>query len=529
MKWARRFDGPGRSPVMAPNAMASTSHPLATSTALDILREGGNAVDAAIAASATLCVVEPHMTGIGGDCFAIVCEPDGSLHAINGSGRSPADARAEWYLERGYREIGSTSAHSITAPGAVMAWETLHGRFGRMDFARLFADAVAYARNGYPVHSRVAHDWQRLVPKLAANPGAVRHYLVDGRAPAAGDIIHAPALGEVLASIAVDGGAAFYQGKVAREIAQTVQALGGFLSEADLAAVESDWVDPIATGYRGHDIFEIPPNGQGITALILLRLMELAGLPENPGGGERYFTQTELARLAYSVRDTHVGDPNHMPVEPTVLLSDGFIRTLFAQFDPTRRNDAIIVPEPWQSDTIYLTVVDADLRCVSFINSVYSGFGSGIVTPDSGIALQNRGSCFVVEAGHVNCIGPSKRPMHTIIPAMAKKHGRVSMTFGVMGGSFQPLGHAQLLVNILDYGMDPQAAVDHPRLFWDDEGILLAEAGIVTAARHYLRERGYSVVSGGPHGGGQIIVIDHDKGVLCAGSDPRKDGQAAGY
>jgi gamma-glutamyltranspeptidase / glutathione hydrolase len=525
----RRFDRPGRSPVMAPNAMASTSHPLATATALNILREGGNAVDAAIAASATLCVVEPHMTGIGGDCFAMVCEPDGTLYAINGSGRSPAGAATEWYIERGCREIGLTSPHSVTAPGAVMAWHGLHTRFGRMDFARLFADAVGYAVNGYPVHARVARDWRMQVPKLAADPGAARHYLVDGRSPSAGDVFHAPALGQVLARIAIDGPAAFYRGEVAREIAQTVQALGGFLSEEDLGTVDSDWVDPISAIYRGHEIFELPPNGQGITALVLLRLLALSGLPRDPSGGERYFTQTELARLAYGVRDTHVGDPHDMQTEPEALLSDSFIRALFAQFDPLRRNDAILLPAPRQSDTIYLAVVDSELRCVSFINSLYSGFGSGIVTPDSGIVLHNRGSCFVVEAGHVNCIGPSKRPLHTIIPGMAKKNGRAAMTFGVMGGSFQPLGHAQLLVNVLDYGMDPQAAIDHPRLFWEERGNLLAESGIGSAARRYLRERGFSVASGGPHGGGQIIVIDQDRGVLCAGSDPRKDGQAAGY
>lgn len=525
----REFDQPGRSPVLAMNAIASTSHPLATSTALNILREGGNAVDAAIAASATLCVVEPHATGIGGDCFVIVCEPDGRLHGLNGSGRSAAGSRAEYYLERGFTAIGDTSPHSVTAPGAVCAWETLHRRLGRMDFARLFADAVGYAEDGYPVHARVARDWKRLEPKLAENENAARHYLVDGQAPRQGHVMRAPGYGRALARIASGGAEYFYKGKVAREIAQTVQELGGFLSEEDIGAVTADWVEPISVAFRGHDIFQIPPNGQGITALILLLLIERVGLPRDPDAGARYFTQIELGRIAHAVRDLHVGDIGHMHVAPADLLNDAFIDRLASQFDPAWANTAIEVPPAAHSDTIYLAVVDRDLLCVSFINSTYSGFGSGIVTPDSAIALQNRGSCFVVKEGHANCIGPLKRPLHTIIPGMARKNGMPSMCFGVMGGSFQPTGHAHVLANMLRYGMDPQTALDHPRMFWDADGVLLAETGIDRDVRKYLAGRGHRVAAGGPHGGGQIITIDHSLGILQAGSDPRKDGHAAGY
>jgi len=525
----RRFDVPGRSPVFAPNAAATTSHPLATATALKILHDGGNAVDAAIAASATLCVVEPHSTGIGGDCFAIVAEPDGKLHGLNGSGRSPAGLKAEWLIEHGFSAIPEYSVHSVTAPGAVRAWETLHRRFGRIDFARLFADAVTYARDGYPVAPRIAHDWARYRDRLAADPGAKLHCLKDGRTPVAGETMRAPALGGVLARIAREGASAFYEGEVAADIAAAVAAKGGFLTEADLAVVDSSWIDPIRTDYRGYEICELPPNGQGLTALVLFNLLRLVDPPPGHDSAQRLHQLLELGRNAYAVRDAEIADPVTMHTATQRLLSDEYARQLLANYRPDRRDPEITLPKLPNADTVYLAVVDRDRLAVSFINSLYHGFGSGIVGENTGIALQNRGACFVVEPGHPNCIAPSKRPMHTIIPGMVLNGGRASYVLGVMGSAYQPMGHAHVLSNLLDYGMDVQEAIDSARIFWADDGALEAESGVPDDTLEGLRQRGWQVRRGGLWGGGQMIAIDWETGTLCAGSDPRKDGHAAGY
>lgn len=528
----RNFDLPGRSPVIAENGLAATSHPLATATALSVLRDGGNAVDAAIAASAVLAVVEPHMTGIGGDCFVILAEPDGSVHGLNGSGRSAAGAQSGWYREQGFSKVPSHGPHSITVPGAIKAWEALAHRFGTRGFDTLFTDAIRYAEEGFAIHPRVAWDWPRHVDDLAADEGGRRHYLVGGQAPAMLSRLKLPALGRTLRRIASEGSRAFYEGDIAAEIARTVQAKGGFLDEADLAAVTADWVGTIATQYRGHTIHEIPPSGQGVTALIILNLMTALGADRlAPGSAERQHLMIEAGRLAYAVRDRDLGDPSFMAGTVGQFLSPAFTATLAGGFDPDRRNEALSLPPLPNADTVYLTVVDRDRRAVSFINSLYSGFGARVVTPESGIALQNRGACFSLVEGHPNEIGPSKRPMHTIIPGMAMKDGRPSISFGVMGGAYQPMGHALVLSNMLDQGMDPQMAIDWPRLFWgDDEQVLEAETGISQAVRSELEARGHKVVSAAaPLGGSQIIAIDHASGFLIGGSDPRKDGCALGW
>lgn len=527
----RNFDLPGRSPVIAENGMAATSHPLATETAIRVLREGGNAVDAAIAASATLCVVEPHMTGIGGDCFVILAEPDGTTHGLNGSGRAPAGANAAWYRANGFDSMPQTGAHSVTAPGAIRAWDTLAARFGTMGFDRLFADAIRYGEDGYPVLARVGTHWQLCAKELEADEGSRLHCLVDGRVPHVGERHHWPALAGTLRRIANGGADAFYLGEIAAEMAATVQAGGGFLSEEDLASVQADWVEPISASYAGHDVLQIPPNGQGITALILLRLLERLGCGSlDADSVERRHMQIEAGRLAYSVRDHMVADAATMRVTPADLLSDRFIDDLAGHFDTQKRNPDIRLPHIPKSDTVYLTVVDRDRRAVSFINSVYGSFGAKLVTPKSGIALQNRGGCFTLDEGHPNELGPRKRPMHTIIPAMAMKGGRAVLSFGVMGGDYQPMGHAQLFTNIVDHGMDVQEAIDHPRLFWNDTGALKAETGISDDIRNGLVSRGHVVEAADlPHGGGQAILIDDHNGFLIGGSDPRKDGCAAGW
>jgi gamma-glutamyltranspeptidase/glutathione hydrolase len=527
----RNFDMPGRSPVHAENGMAATSHPLATATAIKVLRDGGNAVDAAIAASATLAVVEPHMTGIGGDCFVVVAESNGSVHGLNGSGRASAEASAEWHRERGVAEMPETGPHAVTVPGAVKAWETLLEKFGTRQFDTLFADAIRYAEDGFAVHQRVAWDWAKYANELAADEGAARHYLTGGKAPRMGSRHRLPALGKSLRAIAKGGSRSFYEGEIAAEIAATVRRKGGFLSEEDLAGVTADWVETISAQYGGHDVHEIPPNGQGITALILLRLMERLGAGRfDPSSAERYHIEIEAARLAYSARDHLVADAAAMTVAPNDLLADGFIAALAARIDPEKRNQDLSLPKLPGSDTVYLTVVDRDRRAISFINSLFSAFGSKIVTPASGVALQNRGACFTLESGHPNELGPGKRPMHTIIPAMATKSGRAAVSFGVMGGAYQPMGHAHVFSNLADHGMDPQAAIDHPRLFWGEDGVLEAEAGIVDEVRAKLRARGHQVrAADPPYGGGQVIVIDHESGFLIGGSDPRKDGLALGW
>lgn len=527
----RRFDRPGRSPVIAENGMAATSHPLATISALDVLKRGGNAVDAAIAAAATLSVVEPHMTGIGGDCFAIVVEPDGTVHGLNGSGRAAATADPDWYRARGFAEMPETGAHAVTVPGAVKAWESLLHRLGTMEIGALLADAVRLAEQGYAVHARVGSDWALHVDALAADEGGTLHLLVDGAAPAIGSRHRQPALASTLRAIARDGSVAFYQGPIAAEIAATVRRHGGLLGEEDIAAVSADWVAPISTGFAGHEILEIPPNGQGITALIMFRLLSMLDTEAlDPAGAERRHLEIEAARLAYAVRDRLVADPASMTAEPADLLSEAFLSDLAGRIDRVRRNPDVVLPRPGKSDTVYLTVVDRDRRAVSLINSLYNSFGAKLVTPSSGIALQNRGACFSLERGHPNEIGPGKRPMHTIIPAMALKDGLASVSFGVMGGDFQPMGHVHVFANLAVYRMDPQEAVDHPRLFWGDDGVLEAESGIPETVRRDLSAKGHEIrEAAAPLGGAQMIVIDRGSGFLVAASDPRKDGMAAGW
>ena len=386
---------------------------------------------------------------------------------------------AGWYRENGFLEIPETGPHAVTVPGAVKAWETLLGRFGTRGFDALFADAIRYAEDGFAVHQRVAWDWPRYVQDLAQNEGGARHCLVDGRAPREGERFRFPALAATLRTIASGGAKAFYEGEIAAGIVATVQGLGGFLGEDDLAAVSADWVDPEGADYRGVRLLEIPPNGQGITALIQLAILDrIAPSDTAPLSAGRLHALIESGRLAYSVRDHLVADPSAMAVPVETLLSPAFAAELASRFDPARRNEDLALPKMPASSTIYLTVADHDGRIVSFINSLYGGFGSKVVAPRSGIVLQNRGACFTLAEGHPNEIGPGKRPMHTIIPAMVLKDGRPWMSYGVMGGDYQPMGHVHVLSNMVDHGMDPQEAVDHPRIFWGEDGVLDAESGL---------------------------------------------------
>ncbi len=526
---SRDFHLPGRSPVIAREGMAATSHPLATLAAIEMLRAGGSAADAAVAAVAVLCVVEPHMTGIGGDCYCLVAKPDQPVWGYNGSGRAGAAASTDALLQQGVKAIAGTSIHAVTVPGAVEAWGEILKAHGRFPLERVLAPAIHHAEYGFPVASRVAHDWAIAAPKLQGDAGASRHYLFDGKAPAEGDIVKLPALARTLKTIAAKGSRAFYEGEIAEDIVATVTARGSLLTTEDFARHHGDTVAPIKTHYRGIDLLELPPNGQGLTALIMLNILEHFDLKSlDPLGPERFHLVLEAARLAYAVRDTHLADAPSMRAPVPALIDKAFAATLAKHIDPARRAKLPSAPAPG-SNTVYLTVVDRDRTAVSFINSLFSTFGVGICTEKTGIMLNNRGACFVVDPQHPNTFGSNKRPAHTIIPALLFKDGRCDMSFGVMGAHYQPMGHVQIVLNMLDYGMDVQQAIDAPRVFFEGEQTVV-ERGMPQATVDGLTARGHTVTRAAtPWGGGQSIRIDWDRGVLIGGSDPRKDGCALGY
>ena len=527
----RDFHRPGRSTVRALNAMAATSHPAATLTAIDVLRAGGNAVDAAVAAAAVLGVVEPHSTGIGGDCFALYA-PHGTtdIVCINGSGRAPAAATVDWYTDNGFTGIPLFSPHAVTIPGAVDAWARLLADHGTMGFDEVLRPAIEYAEHGYVVHGRVAQAWAANAEKLARDPASASVFLPGGRSPAEGDVHRQAMLAETLKTIARNGRDGFYTGAVAEDIVARLNALGALHTLDDFAAHESEYAAPIKGGYRGFDIYQAPPNNPGVTALLMLHVIEgfdLAGL--DPLGVERLHLEAETARLAYDARETDVGDPAFTDVPLDKLLSAKFADELRARIDPARAMDLKSTRPPTAPDTVCLCVVDSDRNAVSFINSLSYAFGTGLLGPDTGVMLQNRGAGFRVEPGHPNCIAPRKRPLHTIMPGMLAEGDRVLMPYGVMGGQYQPTGHVHVLSNILDYGMDVQAAIDCPRAFHFGDRYLL-ERGIGEDVERGLRALGHETErTDMPHGGGQAIWIDWDRGTLAGGSEPRKDGCALGY
>ncbi|MGH6727577.1 MAG: gamma-glutamyltransferase [Pseudolabrys sp.] len=525
---SRDFQLPGRSPVIACEGMAATSHPLASLAAIDTLRAGGSAADAAVAAVGVLCVVEPHMTGVGGDCYCLLSQSGKPLWGYNGSGRAGAKASYDALRAQGLREIGN-SIHCVTVPGAPDAWEAIlkaHGRFG---LDRALQPAIRHAEGGFPVAARVAWDWRRYVGKLKADPGAAKHFLFGGAPPQEGDVIRLPALAATLKTVAAKGARAFYEGEIAEDMAATLSARGSFLTADDFARHRGDVVAPISSNYRGLDLIELPPNGQGLTPLVMLNILEnfdLAAL--DPLGPERFHLVLEAARLGFAVRNTHVADAAHMRVAVADLIDKRFAKKLAARIDLKKRAKLPAAPTPG-SDTVYVSVVDRDRMAVSFINTLYSHFGAGVCTEKSGIMFTNRGACFTLEPDHPNTFGPAKRPLHTIIPALAMRHGRCAMSFGVMGAHYQPMGHVQIVNNMIDFGMDVQQAIDAPRFFFEGE-VTLVEHGTPAATIEGLKERGHDVAyAPTPWGGAQTIEIDWDRGVLIAGSDPRKDGCALGY
>ena len=524
----RDFHMPGRSAVYARNGICATSHPLAAKAAVAILEQGGNAVDAAIAGAVLLGICEPQMTGIGGDCFVLL-KPAGreDVIALNGSGRAPKGLSAAEMRGRGLTAVPLGGVEAVTLPGAVDAFCRLSADWGKLGIDAALAPAIRYAEEGVPVAPRVAFDWAGDAERLQ---GAARtHYLLNGRAPQVGEVFRAPGQAEVLRRIAKDGRKGFYEGEVAEDMVASLRALGGSHTLEDFAGVACDYTTPVSGDYKGVELLEHPPNGQGATAILMLNILkhfDLAAM--DPFGVERAHLEAEATKLAYDARNRFIADPDHTTRLANMLAPETAAK-LAALIDPKRAMAAAApLTEAVHKDTIYITVVDKDRMAVSLIYSIFWGFGSGLASDRFGINFQNRGAGFSLVEGHPNEAGPGKRPMHTIIPAMLRQEGRVTMPFGVMGGAYQPCGHARLVTNLIDYGMDLQAANDAPRCFTGPDGMLV-ERGYSDAVRARLAEMGHQVsIPEEPIGGCQAIVIGAD-GVLVGASDPRKDGCALGY
>ena len=527
----RDFQVPGRSTVHAANGMAATSHPASTLAAIDMLRAGGNAIDAAITAAAVQAVVEPHSTGIGGDCFALIAlEGSDNVIALNGSGRAPSAATPDWFLDEGINPIPLQSPHAVTVPGAVDAWARLLDDYGTKSLGEVLQAAIDYAENGYVVHPRASHDWPGSVEKLSADEAAARIFLPGGRPPRHGEVLRQRELAETLKTIAREGRDGFYTGPVAQDIVDCLRNLGGLHTIDDFAAHASEYVTPIKSTYRGCDVYECPPNGQGIAVLIMLGILEGFDLGAfAPLGAERLHLQAEATRLAYHICESAIGDPTQVEVPVNDILSAENIGRLRDRIHVDLMMTDVPVTAPVHPETICLSVVDNERNAVSFINSVCFAFGAGIVSPNTGVVLHNRGAGFLVEPGHPNCIGPAKRPRHTIIPGLVVRNGRPVLPFGIMGGQFQPVGQVHVLTNILDFGMDVQEAIDLARGFHYG-GIYKLERGISDEVAEGLRELGHKIERVDvPWGSAQAIWIDWQNQTLTGASDPRKDGLALGY
>ena len=539
-----------RSDIYAQHGMVATTQPLAAQAGLRILLRGGNAADAAVATAAALAVVEPMSTGVGGDAFALhydAAAPRGQrVTALNGSGRAPQGLTLGLLQAAGLHEIPLDSPHSITVPGTVAAWADMLARHGTLSLAEVLQPAIAYARDGFPVSPIIAANWQRLEAKLRRLPSGLELLPAGGRAPRAGEVARLPELARTLEIIAAEGVAGFYQGDLARRIAAFVQQQGGVLSTGDFAAHRSTWDTPLALDYRGVRVWQCPPNGQGLAALLALGIVgrdDLAALPSV----QRWHLLIEAMRLAFADARQWVADPAFESLPLAALLDPAYLAARRTLIDPRRAMpDAPCglpagargpVQPASRADTVYLSVVDGAGNACSWINSLYYGFGSGLVAPGTGIALQNRGALFSLDPAHPNSLAPGKRPYHTIIPGMATQDGELWASFGVMGGFMQPQGHVQVLVNLLDLGLSPQATLDAPRFCLvdgDPAGRVAVEQQAGAALIRRLRGRGHQIVpTAGMErmmfGAGQIIRRDPATGVLTGGSEPRRDGCAVGF
>ena len=534
-----------RSEVIATHGMAATSQPLATQIAIDILKAGGNAIDAAIAANAALGLMEPTGNGIGGDLFAIIWDAKTKkLYGLNASGRSPRALTREWFIENGYESIPPRGALPVSVPGTVDGWFEMHQRFGSLPMREVLQPAIDYAREGFPVSEYIAWLWKKYETILGEYPAFREVYLPDGTAPAKGEIFKNPRLANTLEKIAEGGRDVFYKGEMAHVIAGHVQANGGFLSYEDLLSHHSEWVEPVSTRYRGYDVWELPPNGQGIAALQMLNILEAYDLESMGFGSADYLhVLTEAKKLAFEDRAKFYADPDFVDVPVKTLVSKEYAdrRRKLLSMDKAAKTYPAGDARLENGDTIYLTTADKDGNMVSLIQSNYRGMGSGMVPPGLGFNLQDRGELFSLEEGHANSFEPGKRPFHTIIPAFVTKGGEPWLSFGIMGGAMQPQAHVQVLVNLIDFGMTLQEAGDAPRLRHEgssqptgtqmnDGGVLMLESGFDEQVVSDLVKRGHMVSSSeGGYGGYQAIRRDEENGTYIGASESRKDGHAAGY
>ena len=533
-KVARRPDLGGRSTVYGTKGAVACEHPGAALAGIRVLDAGGNAADACVAMAACMAVVAPMATGMGGDAFLLFYEAEtGRVLGANGSGRAPRAATVEKLRERDLSEMPERGGLPITVPGAVRLWEDAASSLGNLPFARLLEPAWEFAESGYPVSEVFARYWGAGEDLLLRNEAAARALLIEGRAPEAGEVFQQPDLAATLSAVAEGGADAFYGGEIARSMARAAQGAGGYLSEEDLATHESTWVEPISVDYRGVRVHEIPPPGQGVAALEMLNILEGFDLGSlDPLGADRIHLEAEAKKLAYRDLYEEIGDPEfwrHAEIPTGRLISKEYAAALRERISPDRASGRIAEPALGE-DTTYLCAVDADGNGCSFINSLYMGFGSGVVAEGTGVCLQNRGKSFRLDPDHPNALEPGKRPMHTIIPGLATSSntGALWATFGVMGGPMQPQGHTQLLSNLIDHRMTPQEAVDHPRHFHEGETLLI-EGRISVHEVDRLRSKGHNVEVGEnyvvPTGGAQLIRL-LESGVRACGSDPRKDGCA---
>jgi len=523
-----------RSMVIGTRGVVATSQPLAAQAGLDVLKKGGNAIDAAIATAAVLNVVEPMSTGIGGDAFIIIyLAKDKKLVALNASGRSAYNITREKVLQKGHKRMPGTGILTVTVPGAFDGWCTALEKYGTMGIEEVLKPAIYYAENGFAVTEIIQNQWARSIKKLSLHPDTKKTYLINGRAPEVGEIFVQKNFAKTLKTLAKGGRDAFYIGEIARQIVRFSNENEGFLSMKDFEDHHSEWVEPIYTNYKNYRLYECPPNGQGVAALEMLNILENVNLKELGHNSAEYLHYLiEAKKLAYADIGKWVGDPsfNELPIDR--MTSKDYGRSQFERIDPHKAMDDVQSGiSSQQGDTIYLTVMDKDGNAVSFINSIYSGFGSGLVAGETGICLQNRGGLFSLEEGHVNVLEPHKRPFHTIIPAMAFKDGEFFMTFGVMGGAMQPQGHVQVMLNIVEFGMNIQEAIEAPRFRHFSGTRVMIEPEIGSEVRTALIAKAHTILPHrfGSYGGGQGIVYKRENGVMLGGSDFRKDGMAVAW
>ncbi len=535
-----------RSVVMAPNGMVATSQPLAAQAGIDILKAGGNAIDAAIAVDAVLGVVEPMSCGIGGDLFAIVYEAStGQLHGLNASGRAPYAATIEFFKKQAMDFIPDRGPLAWSVPGCVDGWESLRRRFGHLTLDQILSPAVGYAMDGFPVSDIIARDWASAESLLSNWTGSGDVYLPNGHAPHPGGVFKNPDLGNTYLQVADQGRDAFYLGNIAEKIVACSEETGGLLTASDLQDHAATWDTPMSTCYRGYDLYELPPSGQGIAALQMVNILEgfdMASMGHN--SADALHCLIEAKKLSYADRAKYYADPEFSDIPVQELISKSYADSQRVRINPRKASDDVPPGNPLfeRNDTAYMTVVDKDRNAVSFIQSLFMGFGSGVVPPGTGFPMQNRGQLFSLDETHANALVPHKRPFHTIIPAMVMKNGKPLLSFGLMGGDMQPQGHTQIMCNLIDFGMDIQEAGDADRFNHSgsatptglpmdaDGGQVATEPGVSDDVIQELSSRGHTMVrTVHGFGGYQAIMIDPDTEMLHGASEPRKDGCAIGY